>query len=205
MHPCFKIIFLYLAVVCPITGYAAEVSDFSKYSNHKVTYSLPVNATSTPKIHLLITSLEGFVVSPENFNTFNNGHSTILEYIPKDEALENWSKIITLSSLKGNKLQSDQYIKGFVEFVATKTKRSKVITQKIEKRNGYIFSNIAFQYMYDNGQSELIYMEYYSGPYDCSGIQYTIKLDKWLDGNDSNNVAKKLERYIKQHVSVLQF
>jgi hypothetical protein len=205
MYRNFKNIFICLVILWPIIGYAVEENDISKYSNYKAIYSLPINGVSTPKIHLIIKAPEGFKVSPENFNAFHQGHSTILEYVPQNETLENWSKIITLSSQVGNKLQADQYTKGFVEFTVPQTKRSKIVTQKTEKRDSYLFSSIAFQYMSNNGKVELLYMEYYSGPYDSSGIHYTVKLDRWLEEKDASQAAKKLEKYISQHVSINRF
>jgi hypothetical protein len=184
----------------------ANNTDFKKIiSEYKITHSLPVNVTSTPRVHITIEPLEGFITKPEYFEAFSNQVSPIVEYIPKGESFEKWSKIITVQCLTGNCVAADKLIRTVMSNIKSQVKRSVVIKEKTIKKDSFIVSKAVIQYQKHDGTVEMLYMEYYSGTLDCSGIQCSEKVDSWLEDKTAKSKAQKIEKSISSCVNVLNF
>ncbi|MDF3047370.1 MAG: hypothetical protein K0R73_488 [Candidatus Midichloriaceae bacterium] len=176
-----------------------------KLEEYKATYSLPVNAASSPKTHLTITPPKNFVTSPKYFEDFFEGRSSILEYVPQNESFEKWSKILTITLLKGKGMQAGNLTKTISSAIIPYSKDYILMPIKTEQRTGYEVSKLALQYLKFNGEIEMVYMDYYSGPYDCAGLQYTVKLSSWLPLPEALKKAKQLEQEMEGCLKTINF
>lgn len=198
----FIVVFVFICNVCC----EANDSDFKKVvSEYKITHILPVNATSTPKVHITVKPLEEFVTEPESFKAFNDQVISIIEYIPKGESFEKWSKIITIQCLTGHCVTADKLINTVRYNIESQVKRLVVIKEETSKEGLYLVSRAVIQYQKHDGIVEILYMEYYSGPLDCSGIQYTEKVNSWLEDKTAKIKAQEMEKSISSCVNVLNF
>lgn len=198
--------FIILLMFACNVSFGADIQGLKKaIAEYKVTHSLPVNNISTPQFHIVIQPIKGFVTQPENFIAFYDQASSIIEYIPRDESFENWSKIITIQCLTGQCIAADKLINTVRSNIESQVKRLVIIKEETAQKDSYLVSKAAIQYQKHDGIVEVLYMEYYSGPLDCSGIQYTEKVSSWLEGKLANAKAQEIEKAISQCVNVLQF
>ena len=54
----------------------------------------------------------------------------------------------------------------------------------------------------ENGRSELLFVKYYSGPYDASGLQYSIALN---DVMTQDKAIEKIREFLADKVKVINF
>jgi hypothetical protein len=165
------------------------------YSQCAQTYLLPVNVSVKPGICLSIETPKDFFTLPEMLERFINKSESILEFIPRGETFENWSKIFTIQTLIGNRLSADRVADFLTQSLASGAKQSSVV--EICKKNGpasstYRSVSVAIQYISREDKVEFIFFNYFSGPYDCSGFQYTEKLDSWLEPKEAKEKASEM-------------
>jgi hypothetical protein len=175
-----------------------EKMDLSDYEGYRLSLSLPIDENSNPRIYFVFESPEGFHTPIAYIEAFLSGRSTILEYIPKGETLDRWSEIITVNLLKGRGIQAKLFTDALIESMAPKTKDYRVFQLEVIKEGSVETSEVAIMYKLPNKTVEIAYMKYHSGPYDCSGIQYSVKIDKWLGDFEFQKVAKEIQVYVSE-------
>jgi hypothetical protein len=134
------------------------------------------------------------------FEFMGNGNS--IEYLPKGENFDNWSKIITIHLFTRSGANAENITQKVVDNISSApiVMRYELVGHKENKHSSYTSSSKVLQYIQKNGRVEMLYMIYYSGPYDCSGVQYTKVLPSWLDGDAAKQEADKLEDEIAKHL-----
>ena len=161
-----------------------------------LTYSLPVNAASTPRWHLVVSPPEGFyTLSDYVQGILKNG---LIEFIPEGESFDDWSKIFMVSLFLGKGLSADKVTSSFQKMIEGMGVNKMTLIQKDgKKEKDYSWSRLVTQYETINGQVEMVYIEFYSGPFDCSGIQYVQKLDRWLNKKEAEHQARVIQEMME--------
>ena len=124
--------------------------------------------------------------------------ATFLEYIPKNDSSNNWTSIITLQSMPKMGLKASEFVKK-IKYNMIKSASSHQILQSDDLNTGsYMFSSITLVYVF-NRRREVICAQYYSGPMDCCGIQYTRRI-----GEDAKveDVLKEMNSFIDKIVRI---
>jgi hypothetical protein len=170
-----------------------------------ITLSLPVNAMSKPKVHMIFSSPKEFHADDKSVNAFFSGQSPILEFVPKNETVYNWSKIFTANLIINTSISSQKIVNSIVNNIATtgQVKTYHKIFDTKSYRN-YSVSTAAIQYSF-NGRNEILYMRYFSGPADVSGIQYTEVLQKPLTGEQFRAKISKIEEKFDSMIKIIEF
>lgn len=165
-----------------------------------IEFLLPVNAALPVKsrINLVVSIPEDFhsLVSIEKMMSAN-----MVEFIPKtDKDINHWSEIITVFKFIGSGLKAsyvrDHLINSFMRDAGTRVLES---TQK--DHGSYSEATVMMAYS-DKGRKEIILAKYYSGPYDCSGFQYAIALDKNMT---EQKAREKIMAFATKKVMIINF
>ncbi len=135
------------------------------------TFLLPIN--SAPRTSFLVKIPSGFK-SVQTLTEFEKG--VMIEYIPQNEDVDHWSEIITVHKFIGMKLQATKIVNEVKNQLMLNTKDSKIL---INDKKGSIVAHLLMQYTHE-GVLEILSAYYYSGPYDCVGVQYTIRVSPGL-------------------------
>lgn len=146
---------------------------------------------------------------------------TMMEFIPKKESVNNFSEIITLNKWAGSKIRAGAFTKEIIKGLKKKVKVS-ILKEEISGKKHPAkwslvnlkdlnsapkevthlnFPVVSYIVKYKlNGQQEILGMKYVSGPHDCSGLQYTIKLDGTIS---EESAVKKIEDFFNQDTSLI--
>lgn len=170
-----KTLFFLSLIVCSFFGVALAVDDL------KVTFLLPIDWTSNNTSNLSVNVPEGF----KPIQSMNAIETGVIEFIPENETAYNWSEIITIHKFVGSCIPADKYANFIKEsiFKAAKVTKSWKIEKSINKST---VGSFGLDYSY-NGNSEVIGALYFSGPYDCCGVQYTIKASSKMNALEARN------------------
>tara|TARA_A100000171_G_scaffold53015_1_gene75408 strand:- start:3437 stop:4084 length:648 start_codon:yes stop_codon:yes gene_type:complete len=193
---------LICAVLLISTGSFSSETKFKDFTTNLV---LPVNVTGVEKIHLLFVSPDRFKnhQSPEEFyKALSVKKSALIEYIPKEENITHWSKIITVDAYIDLGMDSETMLRRHIENIQNNTLKHQVIAKKIETNPEYKKVSFAIQYQLNPNSSEVLFMHYFSGPYDCVGVQMTQKYDHWLSASDTEKEAKKIESFLSKYMQL---
>ncbi|MBX3487411.1 MAG: hypothetical protein KF798_05880 [Candidatus Paracaedibacteraceae bacterium] len=163
----------------------------------------PVNHMTTPKISLSITIPGTYtrisVHTGEPIDILSNEKDTsICEFIPQGEMAASRSEIITTQLIVGKSLTAKNMVDGLRKNLSLYC-NGEVLSQSVTELKSYQTSELAMVHMY-NCKREVVYVRYFSGPYDCTGIQFA-KVIK----NDENpaDVAKELKTSVDRICSVI--
>jgi hypothetical protein len=187
---------LILTTVLPHAGYSEESKSSQLQEQQKVTVLLPISWSAPSQCNLSVTIPEGFR-SIQPLATWNE--STLIEFIPEGESGDNWSEIITLNKLIGQRIPATQITSYLEKTLPTKSTNFKVIASSVEKTSSYLRSNLEVSYE-NAGRHEVLSCRYYSGPYDCAGIQYTIRPKS--DQTDEQTLAK-IEAFFEANIQIV--
>ena len=83
------------------------------------------------------------------------------------------TEIFTARTMIGKKLSAEYIKNGSLNEYQTKSKVEKVFINKVENFKKYQKATLALTYIF-NSEKTFEYMVYYSGPFDCSCVLYTI-------------------------------
>lgn len=162
------------------------------YGENKVTFELPVNWTSSPKYNLEVRVPRGYR-SLQPLEEWFAVNATTIEFVPKGEDGERWSEIFTINKYIGKKISAVDFVADFKKELLAKVQNGVVL--KEESSNEKSYTKATFILSYDlNHRHEVIGALYYSGPYDCAGVQYTIRPSP--SSTDSASLSR-VEDFIK--------
>lgn len=161
-----------------------------------LTLLLPINHIIDPHITLRIkipSTFHADVPLPELMRQSMN------EFVPNNEDVNHWTEIITTNLYVGMGA-SAQGVAGMIKNgVCTVGRNARIIEEVQQDFNGYSLSK--FTIAYDTaGRHKIIFGQYYSGPYDCSGFQYTIALGAHMTEQEA---LRKINDYVEHNVSLL--
>ena len=172
----------------------------------EINFNLPVNAMSSPKVYIAFTSPKGFYMVEDLYNEFISGKSAIVEFVPENTTLENWSKIFTVISIVGKSISSEYLMDFHIKNMDMPLKgvRTFHAISDTKQYDNYAVSTSVIQYAL-KGQNEIIYTKYFSGPADVSGIQYTEKLSNSLTTEEFDKKVYEMQNFCDPMIEVIQF
>jgi len=166
----YRCFFVLLAFFCTLL--ADEPIEIT--GNAEILFVLPVNWTTTPKYNLDVTIPKGFVpLQPVS----EWEKAPLIEFIPKGEKNNSWTEIISINKFIGKKIAADAFVAALRDQLFSKTQNGQILEESIEKMSNYIKAMFLLSYDFQD-KHEVIEVIYYSGPFDCVGIQYTVRADK---------------------------
>lgn len=184
-------IFTVIALFVTFCGFTEETPnqlfDKTKSSDYAETFLLPIDHSNKPKTTLVVNIPVGFK-PVQTLAEFTKGF--MIEYIPQNEVVDHWSEIITVHKFIGMKISATTLVNEVKKQLLLNAKDSKVL-QNINK--GPTKSYLLMQYTHE-GVQEILSANYFSGPYDCAGVQYTIRVSPQMSRDAA---LKKIEGFQK--------
>jgi len=159
---------------------------------------MPINAALSKgkKTHLVIKIPKGYKFLQDDLR------AEMLEFIPEnDEDPYKWSEIITTYSLVGHRIKAKQCVQITTDCVKRSSIINKIFNPSSEDLQKYSTSSVTISYK-NNGRKELVYMKYFSGPFDCSGFQYAIAITDQMTEDDA---LEKIKKFEEEETSIIFF
>ncbi len=138
-----------------------------------IRFELPINRVSSPKYNLEVSIPPGFI-SLQPFEAWSDEKITFIEFVPKGEDGENWTEIITINKHIGKKISADILLDLTKKGLLSNEENGNTLKEEVSKQPSYTQAKLTLSYDY-KGKHEIVGFLYYSGPYDCVGVQYTIR------------------------------
>lgn len=160
--------------------------------------SMPINATLPEKerIHLAIDIPHGYKCLQDNLN------NAMLEFVPAtDLDAYTWSEIITTMVYGGKRIQAKQFVTSIKNYVLQIDPTAKVLEEIFAEETGYTSAQLKIKYKFNN-RIEIMHAHYFSGPYDCSGFQYSIALSNKMN---ESAIIKKINTFVKNNTHKVIF
>lgn len=172
------------------TLYAVE-----NINDQQTTMVLPLNDVSKIKTSLRVKIPDDF----RPLQTLDQGYKNhIFEYVPKSDDENKWTQIITLNLFVGIKKSASDFT-SIMKSEFKKAPQAKLLEESTTEQDDYMMSSLGFSYE-DKARREVVYMRYYSGPNDLSGIQYA----KPLKENESPEaLLKELKSFVDKISTVI--
>lgn len=165
-------------------------------SDSKIHFELPINWASSPKYNLSVTIPPGYI-SLQSFEVWSDEKTTLIEFVPKGEDGENWTEIISINKLIGRKVSADILLDLVKKGLMKNLENVKILKEEVSKQPSYIQAKSILSYN-DKDKHEIVGLLYYSGPYDCGGVQYTIR------SKASDSVAiSKIENFFNTALQII--
>ncbi len=162
---------------------------------------LPINDTLTHGkcINLSLEVPRGFRSLPQPEN------ATMYEFIPETDKDANvWSQIIVPQAFVGRGITA-QYQTKLVKagLMQRSDTNGKVLFESAHDCGTYTTATLIISYTNPlQNRREVTLARYYSGPYDCSGFQYTIALSAQRSEEDA---VEKLKEFANKKTSLVKF
>lgn len=159
---------------------------------------LPINATARPRIHLKVQM-------PSDFRSYlpleQMIKSSMNEFFPKrDGNINNWSELITTNAYVAQGLTAKQVADHIKKNISNGAATSKVIRIKDHSFKDYTATEFIMAYTYQ-GKQEVVCAKYYSGPYDCAGFQYAIRL---ANNMSEEQALRKIHEFVENNVEIIE-
>jgi hypothetical protein len=123
----------------------------------------------------------------------------LIEFIPNDGSTASlWSEIITIQKLIGRGISADKMTSLLMQQLSQAVKTTLLF--KESSKNGYQMVYFALKYTH-NGRQEILGAKYLSGPHDCEGVQYTIRLKY---GQSEADALQKIKTFFDQNLKVIE-
>ncbi|MBA2369828.1 MAG: hypothetical protein H0V82_12550 [Candidatus Protochlamydia sp.] len=163
--------------------------------NYSINFLLPIDWSTKNHIDLSVTIPKGYR-SMEPNSTWDKAE--LIEFIPINEEPSKWSEIITIHRLEEKNISSEKITDLFLQKISEIIKTD-VIFNEISN-DDYQTSYFMIKYA-QNGKKEIMGAKYVSGPVDCEGVQYTIRLKP---KQSEQEAIVKIEKFFDQNLNVLK-
>ncbi|MCL4361783.1 hypothetical protein M1446_05510 [Candidatus Dependentiae bacterium] len=182
----FKLIFSFLCL-----SSLSQILPMDQFPCKENILGLPVNLGKSVLVAVII---------PENFKMIQSEPSPLMEFIPKTETPDKWSHIISTQIFMGSNLTAE-FMMNHIKYVVVPNgvTNIKLLEEFKENKDSYSVAYFAVAYT-KNGRREVLFAKYFSGPYDCSGIQYTIAIK---DPMTDEAALKIMKEYIEKNVQIV--
>lgn len=164
--------------------------------DYKISFVLPINVASEEHFHLAVTIPKDYK-SVQDPSTWDKAPS--IEFIPRSEEIQNYSEIVTVMTHRGQRISASRFTEALKQAISSQANFSVLLDEKKNKKD-YQETALILKYHYQ-GRDEVLGMRYLSGPYDCAGVQYTIRLSQNMD---EKLAAEKINHFFNQNVTVIQ-
>lgn len=168
------------------------ISLLSSAGASTIRFELPIDWVSQTQYDLEVIIPEGYS-SLQDFKDWEK--ATLIEFVPEGENGDNWSEIITIQKFIGQKIQADILVNLFKEKMLADVTNGKVWVDTQEKIQGYQKATLFLSYDYER-RHEVMGGQYFSGPFDCVGVQYSIR------SGDNEKAISKIANYFKESTRV---
>ena len=149
------------------------------------TISLPINNFDNSLLNLTVEIPKTYKIGVEQ----NNKKASKVEFIPKDESINNWSSMITTSTILNPKIKAEDYVENMITGIrATENIDKLMVISESEKRNKAYNEKSAFMIYYNTKLDceELLYVRAGSGVSELAVAQYTIRFNS---KNSTNRIS----------------
>lgn len=163
------------------------------------TFVLPVNWAVTPKYGMVVTIPQGF--KPLQPDGELSSSAELLEYVPEGQDGNNWTEIISISKYIGKNIPAIKLVGEIKSQMLAKVTNSKVWVETNSTKPNYVQATLGIAYDYQ-GKREVMGAQYISGPYDCVGVQYTIRPNLGLTDEAATKI---IETFFKANLQVVAF
>jgi hypothetical protein len=164
----------------------------------QMTFILPINWSAGQNYNFIITIPEGYR-SLQSHTEWMENKIPIIEFIPKNEDENLWTEIITINKSIGQKVPASHMTNYLKNAMIKKVENGRIWKDDVSVQPAYMFSTLGLFYNL-NKVREVFGSRYYSGPYDCAGIQYTIRPKK--DQTDQMTAAK-IEKFFNTNTKII--
>lgn len=189
-------IFTTLTTLTSNLSFSEQEKPAANLEQHKITFLLPISWSSDVQCNLSVTI-------PPNFRSLipmsQWDQATMVEFIPEGESENTWSEIITISKLIGQRISASQITQHLEKTLPTKSTNFKVIESSAVKEPLYVRATLEVSYN-NAGNHEILSCRYYSGPYDCAGIQYTIRPKA---GQTDEQILDRIKAFFESNVQTI--
>lgn len=187
-----------LCSICFASTFCSAQAQTTKSSTQR-TFVLPVNWADTPKLGMVVSIPTGF--KSINAQPDVDGTSALAEYIPDSESEENWTQRITVSKYIGKSASAQTVVAQLKAVILEKMTNAKVWEETNTVKASYQQSMLGMKYEFQS-RHELMGAQYNSGPYDCVGVQYTIRPTLTMPDED---IIKIIDAFFKTNIQVVSF
>lgn len=145
---------------------------------YKLKILFPLNVAS--KILFTAKAPKGFQLGHQHSQEVRKNLSiTLVEFIPKNEKIENWSQIVTYEYLAGFQFTASSYGERLYKGIAAKVDKGSMSKPEftVVHARGYEIGKLSFSYRV-HGQKEIFVARIYSGRYDTAVQQHTIRVNR---------------------------
>lgn len=159
-------------------------------------FSLPINWTTPKRYNAVISIPEGYD-SIEPMSKWEG--LDLISFTPGRKAKEvEPTEIISVHKLNGKRLSAIKLIDHYLTIVADNN--PKLLLKEIsDKKNQMAFFIIKYS---ESDEEKILGAKYFSGPYDCAGVLYTISLNQGLSEQDA---VSKMTTFFSTNVKVIKF
>lgn len=138
---------------------------------------------------------------PEKFRALQDITAPFVEFIPEHDDEYLWSTIITTQTIPGRRLNAITFIKNIKDPIMQAGKNVEIIEDSQEKADHYNTATLIMSYTH-NKRRELMFARYFSGPFDCSGFQYTVHR---ASEKSEEQVLKEIYDFVQNNTSLIKF
>lgn len=190
----FAILLTTQTAFCTETEQPASTSQIEKFR-----FILPIDWTTPYKYDLVVSIPEGFR-SLQSIEDMLKESTSLIEFIPKDEEDDSWTQIITVNRFIGKKITAEYFSNFLKNSMLAKVSNGKVWLDTATDHAAYHQTTLGLTYDF-LGKHEVMGAQYYSGPYDCAGVQYTIRPGSTLSDKQA---IEKIKDYFKTGLEVIK-
>lgn len=172
-------------------------SCFGQAIKDENTFLLPINVALPEKkrINLAIGIPSGY----RKIQDIQNDNAVLYDFIPETDDPSNWTEIITAQCYINSGFTAKSYINIVKNRIMENAHDIKIHNDIGQESKNYMTRVFCASYTHNN-RREIIFARYYSGPYDCSGFQYTINMT-----TTESSALEKIKKFESDHVSVFNF
>jgi hypothetical protein len=165
---------------------------------HNISLILPVNVQehlkdSASRVHLIVKI-------PANFKMACTMHPALgVNFFPKTDhnvSLTNWSEVISTNRFINTKVPATDWVNDIKNEL-----HSEIIEEQEQHHTNFLKHWTLIRYI-TQGRPQFLGMMYASGPLDCSGVQYTIKVSERMPETEA---IQKIKEFFACNVQAATF
>jgi hypothetical protein len=168
-------------------------------------YILPINATTSPKVNLVVKVPENMSTPQQDISTFMNEKVVNVLYSPKNEQRKDATSFFQITKVVGGKLSSRHLMAQLIASVLN-SPRLEIIRHESRTKQDYEQSQTLMQYELPDGRPVFMFIEAFGGPYDSCGVLYSRVLNMRLEASNPEELEKQIKEVSKitSHINVVK-
>lgn len=188
-----------LLATCVMFSIGAHAADPAPKTSNQRTFVLPVNWADTPKLGMVVTVPSAF--KPIGAAGAEDSTSPISEYILENETEANWTQRITIAKYIGKNANAQSVLNQIKTALLAKVTNSQIWVETNSTKLNFQQSMLGIRYELQ-GKKEFMGAEFNSGPYDCVGVQYTLRPQQGVPDED---ITRIIDDFFRTNVQVVSF